>query len=157
MLVVSMNTNVYMIAIFLAALFCGGCEESYRMEVAVPVGGSASTHTETQTADPLEVQIAVEKIASANGLKTYIEQAHQEDLFRVVDDVIDTSSANTRTWKHSEHPVFLSMTRHKGEFVLLLNYAQGEKPNPNAQRIYRALEKQLRALPVELVTANTPK
>lgn len=127
------------------------------MEVSIPLaGGSAARSSEPKAAaDPLDVQAAVEKIAGAAGLKPEAQNTAESDLFSMVDDTINTSSANTRTWKHPAYPVFLSMTRHEGEFVLLLNYAPEGKANSNATKLYKSLEQQLSELPVRLVTPKT--
>lgn len=122
------------------------------MEVSIPLVGASAAPPSQPAADPLDVQIAVEKITADAGLKPYIEDAREDDLFSMVDDTINGSSANTRTWKHPVYPVFLSMTRHAGEFVLLLNYADEGKADSNAVKLYKSLEQQLSELPVKLVT-----
>jgi hypothetical protein len=148
MLVVCMNAKLYIFVCVFALSALVGCEESYRMEVSIPLVGT----TAARSPQPLDVQVAVEKIVGNAGLQPEAPTTAESDLFSMVDDTINTSSANTRTWKHPAYPVFLSMTRHEGEFVLLLNYASEGKPDSNAVKIYQSLEQQLSELPVKVVT-----
>jgi hypothetical protein len=148
-----MNTKVCIFICVFALSILVGCEEPYRMEMAIPLAGVSAAQHPQPAADPLDVQIAVEKIVSIAGLKPEIPTTAESDLFSMADDAVETASAtaNTRTWKHPAYPVFLSMTRHAGEFVLLLNYAVEEKADSNATKLYKSLEQQLSELPVKLV------
>ena len=122
------------------------------MEVSIPLAGAPAAQEPQPAADPLDVQIAVEKIVSNAGLKPEAPNAAESDLFSMVDDTIGSPASNTRTWKHPEYPLYLSMTPHDGEFVLLLNYAAEGNADSNAVKVYKYLEEQLSQLPVKLVT-----
>ena len=139
----------------LALLALWGCQESYTAEMSIPL---AAANPQTRPINPLDVQIAVEKIAAGAGLAPYTAQADEEDLMSVADDELlnGASAASVRTWKHPRHPVFLSMTRQSGEILLLLNCPQDSNPDADAVKLYKSLEKQLSVLPAKLITPSNP-
>lgn len=121
------------------------------MEMSIPLVGTPAAQQSQPAADPLDVQVEVEKIVGAAGLKPEVANTAESDLFSMVDETIGSPASNTRTWKHPAYPLYLSLTRHEGEFVLLLNYAADGKADSNATELYSQLEKQLAALPAELI------
>lgn len=139
----------------LVLLALAGCQESYNAEMSIPL---TAANPQARPINPLDVQIAVEKIAGGAGLVPYTAQADEEDLMSVADDELlnGASAASIRTWKHPQHPVFLSMTRQTGEFILLLNCPQGSNPDSDAVKLYKSLENQLSVLPAKLITQNNP-
>lgn len=147
-----MNAKIYILIGVFALSILVGCEESYRMEVSIPLVGTSAAQPRQPAADPLDVQIAVEKIAGDAGLKPEAPTAVESDLFSMIDDTVGSPASNTRTWKHPSYPVFLSMTRNAGEFIVLLNYAPHGKTDSQAVKIYTTLKEQLSQLPVKLVT-----
>jgi len=122
------------------------------MEMSIPLVGTPAAQEPQPAADPLDVQIAVEKIVANAGLKPEVANTAESDLFSMVDDTIGSPASNTRTWKHPAYPLYLSMTRNTGEFIVLLNYTPEGKPDSNAVKVYTALKEQLSQLPVKLVT-----
>jgi hypothetical protein len=148
-----MNIRFFILpAIASAVLFISGCQPSYSAEMSIPLGAA---DPQTRPVNPLDVQAAVEKIAADAGLVPYTAQAAEEDLMSIADDeLLNSASAGTsaRTWKHPQHPVFLSMTRQAGEIVLLLNCPPDANPLADAIKLYKSLQKQLSALPATLIT-----
>ncbi|HOK94771.1 MAG TPA: hypothetical protein PK052_05345 [Anaerohalosphaeraceae bacterium] len=141
------------LVVLVAAAACwllAGCQPSYSAEMSIPL---SAADRQTLPIQPLDVQAAVEKIAAAAGLVPYTARAEEEDLLSIADSEQLNPAApadSARLWKHPEQPVFLSLTRHPGEFVVLANYARAGKTDPKAVKVYKALEKQLSALPASL-------
>ena len=152
-----MNAKTYMLICVFAMLAGVGCDESYRMEFSIPLAGktAALQSPPPMIVDPLDVQIAVEKMVGDAGLKPEVKSVTEDDLFSNIDEGIESSSLNVRSWRHPAYPLSLSMEHHENEFVLLLDYAPEDKADPIAVKLYSQLEKQLSALPVELTTPQS--
>ncbi|MCI0498290.1 MAG: hypothetical protein L0Y36_01225 [Planctomycetales bacterium] len=145
-----MNTHSLILVTIAACLFLfSGCQSSYTIETSIPL---AAADAQTKPVNPLDAQAAVEKIAAGAGLVPCAADEAEDDLLTLADNELlgaGPAAASARTWKHPDHPVFLSMTRQSGEILLLLNCAP--KAKPRAVRLYKSLEKQLSALPAALI------
>ncbi len=147
------------VLLVLCVLATPGCQPSYSTEMnisltAPEIAESADPDTPApQPIDPLDVLAAVEKIAGSNGLERYTPDDIETSLLDIADtdnllDDSPTASANVTYWKHTELPVYLTITRNPEDILLLLSHTPDEKgkPNPEAKKLYQTLQKQLAEL-----------
>jgi hypothetical protein len=127
----------------LCVLVLSSCQAPTRtMELSVSLKVPAGS--EAKPVNALDVLVAVETVASDNGLKPWSEPADDEDLLGLA-ETDDASSAAGQSWRHPDFPVYLTATRHPGEILLLLNYPAEAAPDPKAQKLFNTVKTQLSA------------
>ena len=139
--------------IIVMCLFFVGCNPSYsteRVVSLVPVENDDPNAIPAEPVDPLDVLIAVEKIAATNGLEMYETDDDEASLLDIADsdDLLDEGTSgtiNVTHWRHPDLAVYLTVTRNPDDILLLLSHTPGEdgKPNPAAKKLYKILNKQL--------------
>ena len=137
-----------------SAVLLSGCQAPTTFETSIsllpPEVETADPNIPApEPVDPLDVLIAVEKIASKAGLEPYTAGDDEAFLLDIADtDLLDesgSSSMNVTEWKHPNLPVYLTVTRKNEEILLLLNHTPDEtgKPNPDAKKLFEVIQKQL--------------
>lgn len=148
----------YLLFVLLAlcVLSVPGCQPSYSTEMTIsltpPVMDEAADPNTPvpELVDPLDILAEVEKIAAANDLEHYSPDDVETSLLDIADtdDLLadnPTAAANITHWKHTELPVYLTVTRNPEDILLLISHTPDEngKPNPDAKKLYQTLQKQL--------------
>ena len=134
--------------------FLCGCQAPTTFETSVSLLPAAVENVDPDAApgepvDPLDVLIAVEKIAGKAGLKPYRTAEDEASLLDIADsDLLDDTNSDTinvTEWKHPELGVYLTVTRKPEEILILLNHSPDAsgKPNRAAQKLFDSLQKQL--------------
>lgn len=150
-----MNTKLYILAITIATLlFLPGCQAPTTFETSISLLPAEIENADPnipvpQPPDPLDILIAVEKIAGKAGLQPYTAGDDEASLLDIADsdlaDDANNDKMNVTEWKHPDLPVYLTVTRKSDEILILLNHtpdASG-KPNPAAQKLFESVQKQL--------------
>jgi len=138
-----MNQMFKCCVVLLSLLMLASCQAPRTLEMSIPLSHTQSVPSDADAKEmtlvvtpinPLDVLVAVETVASDNGLKPWTDPLDNDDLLGLADD----SAANTavQTWRHPEYPVYLTATRHKNEIVLLLNRPSEADTNAKAQKLF---------------------
>jgi hypothetical protein len=137
---------------FAVLLVCllASCESPRTLELSIPLKYSQPVRPDAKADDvtisvipinPLDVLVAVETVAANNGLKPWVDPLDNDDLLGLADDA--PSNTASQTWRHPDHPVYLTATRHKNEILLLLNRPSDADPNPKGQKLFTIVRTQL--------------
>lgn len=148
-------TKIYLFLILVSCLLLlPGCQTAATFETSVSLvpevveNGDPNVPT-SEPPDPLDVLIAVEKIAGKAGLKPYSTGQDETSLLDIADsDLMEDSQSDTvnvTEWKHPDLPVYLTVTRKTEEILILLNQAPDAsgKLDPDAQKLFDSIRKQL--------------
>lgn len=150
-----MKTKIYrLLAITFGILLLSGCQMPTTFETSISLLPSEVETADPnvpipEPVDPLDVLIAVEKVAGKAGLELYTADDDEMSLLDIADsDLLDNtnhSKMNVTEWKHPGLPVYLTVTRKSEEILILLNHTPDErgKPNPDAQKLFETIQKQL--------------
>ncbi len=149
-----MSTRWAMCAMLSVCLLAGCQTTSTSFETSVPLTLAGVEKADPNTpapdpVDPLDVLIAVEKVASKAKLLPYADEDDAASLLDIADsDLSDDTAAgiiNQTEWKHPDLPVYLTVTRKSEEILILLNRIPDpdDKTETQAVKLYRMIEKQL--------------
>jgi hypothetical protein len=148
------NYRLGVLAMGLAAIcLLSGCQTATSFETSVSLTSPPIENDPNVPApkpvDPLDVLIALEKIAADSGLEPSTAGEDEASLLDIADSDLSENSdpgiIHVTEWKHPELPVYLTVTRKSEEILILLHQtldADGQT-NPDAAKQFIAIQKQL--------------
>lgn len=145
--------KVWTSILVIAAVGLGGCGKPYTPNATICM--EVQLDNGDQHFNNLNIQAAIEKIVGDAGLCPYNGHTPIIDPSNPSKLILSPVPTNVSTWIHPDYPqLSLSIFRQNEKFLLQLNLAD-TIPNTVTKNLHKQLEKQLAALPAELIPCET--